>query len=101
MGGPDMAPQPPPTFGAPRQSRVAPLNPPTLASAPAKPGRSSKPPNARERSGKPVALLDDRICAPWRSEEHTSELQSRPHLVCRLLLEKKKLIVHISAECAT
>src|SRR5271157_5747085 len=23
----------------------------------------------------------------WRSEEHTSELQSRPHLVCRLLLE--------------
>src|SRR5437870_9679745 len=29
-----------------------------------------------------------------RSEEHTSELQSRGHLVCRLLLEKKK-IVHI------
>src|SRR5207253_8219473 len=28
--------------------------------------------------------------APWRSEEHTSELQSRGHLVCRLLLEKKK-----------
>src|SRR5690554_4548721 len=27
---------------------------------------------------------------PNRSEEHTSELQSRPHLVCRLLLEKKK-----------
>src|SRR5215813_14717313 len=27
---------------------------------------------------------------PERSEEHTSELQSRPHLVCRLLLEKKK-----------
>src|SRR6266498_2853593 len=27
---------------------------------------------------------------PLRSEEHTSELQSRPHLVCRLLLEKKK-----------
>src|SRR5690554_4263527 len=26
---------------------------------------------------------------PDRSEEHTSELQSRPHLVCRLLLEKK------------
>src|SRR3989442_9220504 len=25
-----------------------------------------------------------------RSEEHTSELQSRPHLLCRLLLEKKK-----------
>src|SRR5690554_7474421 len=28
--------------------------------------------------------------ALMRSEEHTSELQSRPHLVCRLLLEKKK-----------
>src|SRR5439155_4105179 len=30
------------------------------------------------------------ICSPRRSEEHTSELQSRGHLVCRLLLEKKK-----------
>src|SRR3989442_12446233 len=29
-------------------------------------------------------------CSRCRSEEHTSELQSRPHLVCRLLLEKKK-----------
>src|SRR5687768_18207856 len=29
-----------------------------------------------------------------RSEEHTSELQSRLHLVCRLLLEKKKHIVY-------
>src|SRR5690348_18388757 len=35
----------------------------------------------------------DRAVAPWlaaRSEEHTSELQSPVHLVCRLLLEKKK-----------
>src|SRR5690554_7187365 len=32
-----------------------------------------------------------------RSEEHTSELQSRPHLVCRLLLEKKKLLTYTSA----
>src|SRR5690554_7415130 len=30
-----------------------------------------------------------------RSEEHTSELQSRPHLVCRLLLEKKKKILSV------
>src|SRR2546422_3677683 len=29
-----------------------------------------------------------------RSEEHTSELQSRLHLVCRLLLEKKKTCIH-------
>src|SRR2546422_1096667 len=28
----------------------------------------------------------------WRSEEHTSELQSRLHLVCRLLLEKKNTL---------
>src|SRR5438309_6779323 len=32
--------------------------------------------------------------ARWRSEEHTSELQSQFHLVCRLLLEKKKQIVN-------
>src|SRR2546429_6662948 len=30
-----------------------------------------------------------------RSEEHTSELQSRLHLVCRLLLEKKKINLHV------
>src|SRR5690625_5982980 len=30
------------------------------------------------------------VSAGFRSEEHTSELQSRGHLVCRLLLEKKK-----------
>src|SRR3989442_6876666 len=39
------------------------------------------------------ARLNSRVNAllgAWRSEEHTSELQSRPHLVCRLLLEKKK-----------
>src|SRR2546429_5798725 len=35
---------------------------------------------------------------PHRSEEHTSELQSRLHLVCRLLLEKKKNIV---IQCTT
>src|SRR3712207_8966870 len=32
--------------------------------------------------------------AAARSEEHTSELQSRQYLVCRLLLEKKKTITH-------
>src|SRR5690554_7483271 len=36
-----------------------------------------------------------------RSEEHTSELQSRPHLVCRLLLEKKKLQSHIYEKANT
>src|SRR3712207_8463665 len=33
---------------------------------------------------------------PCRSEEHTSELQSRQYLVCRLLLEKKKTTFHLS-----
>src|SRR3989442_6391388 len=37
-----------------------------------------------------LILVNDREIAHGRSEEHTSELQSRPHLVCRLLLEKKK-----------
>src|SRR5690606_40321314 len=39
------------------------------------------------------SLIKRRPCPPWdalRSEEHTSELQSRENLVCRLLLEKKK-----------
>src|SRR2546422_6715898 len=47
-----------------------------------------------------VLFLDDQViravhvdlAAGIRSEEHTSELQSRLHLVCRLLLEKKKTI---------
>src|SRR5690554_7498150 len=39
--------------------------------------------------------LQGRIVPCSRSEEHTSELQSRPHLVCRLLLEKKKKITII------
>src|SRR5690349_23658022 len=38
------------------------------------------------------ALTDDSRDALIRSEEHTSELQSRRDLVCRLLLEKKKKI---------
>src|SRR5215813_14708684 len=42
---------------------------------------------SRQFCGLPQAR--DRAVA-GRSEEHTSELQSRPHLVCRLLLEKKK-----------
>src|SRR3712207_7912788 len=38
----------------------------------------------------PVALLLYALGGWGRSEEHTSELQSRQYLVCRLLLEKKK-----------
>src|SRR5687768_17698019 len=43
---------------------------------------------ARVRGVRVAAVLGDDD--PTRSEEHTSELQSRLHLVCRLLLEKKK-----------
>src|SRR5256886_11829268 len=39
-----------------------------------------------------IAIAGERILA--RSEEHTSELQSQSNLVCRLLLEKKKLHCH-------
>src|SRR2546429_4204352 len=41
-----------------------------------------------EKDGRPS--FSNRAGACQRSEEHTSELQSRLHLVCRLLLEKKK-----------
>src|SRR5437870_7440122 len=44
------------------------------------------------RSG--VASLRRSHGTPRRSEEHTSELQSRGHLVCRLLLEKKRHLRH-------
>src|SRR3712207_7634738 len=39
-------------------------------------------------------LLDEVVEVAARSEEHTSELQSRQYLVCRLLLEKKKLFTY-------
>src|SRR5256885_7098500 len=39
----------------------------------------------------PLALAGGQVIHPDRSEEHTSELQSPCNLVCRLLLEKKKL----------
>src|SRR3712207_6927550 len=51
----------------------------------------------RKFRGQPIGnLLVETLCralgkpGPERSEEHTSELQSRQYLVCRLLLEKKK-----------
>src|SRR2546429_6642288 len=54
---------------------------------------------ARERdahlgTGDDVMAAVARLREELRSEEHTSELQSRLHLVCRLLLEKKKQKVH-------
>src|SRR5258707_7851085 len=59
---------------------------------------ASKPSCSTLTSSEPIAsdgsgrLCGRSVChRPWkRSEEHTSELQSRQYLVCRLLLEKKK-----------
>src|SRR3712207_8554177 len=53
--------------------------------------RSGSPAPWRTRAGRlRAAQVRRRRPAPDRSEEHTSELQSRQYLVCRLLLEKKK-----------
>src|SRR5439155_6723873 len=52
------------------------------------PGHAFQIPIALEHKNQPEFRQHDYI----RSEEHTSELQSRGHLVCRLLLEKKKII---------
>src|SRR2546429_5322341 len=50
-------------------------------------------------SGAQRSALDQDLSPPEiRSEEHTSELQSRLHLVCRLLLEKKKKINYNTRE---
>src|SRR5436305_13290980 len=77
----------------------------TLFRSASKPSRTRRTlPHAlrsrRRRSTSGALLTEDRPAAlvrgrtilrqECRSEEHTSELQSRPHLVCRLLLEKKK-----------
>src|SRR5690606_41620942 len=45
----------------------------------------------RIAAGQQLALVQE---GEARSEEHTSELQSREKLVCRLLLEKKKMLIH-------
>src|SRR5258708_15432852 len=49
---------------------------------------------SEEGSPKSIARISP---APVRSEEHTSELQSPDHLVCRLLLEKKKKNTEVSS----
>src|SRR5690606_41752348 len=59
--------------------------------APARTCGKSSPPRARAARLRPSRTgTGRRRAARARSEEHTSELQSRENLVCRLLLEKKK-----------
>src|SRR3712207_8579141 len=52
--------------------------------------------NALRRSRAGLSDPDRPIGAFLRSEEHTSELQSRQYIVCRLLLEKKKTTIYSS-----
>src|SRR3712207_6923949 len=59
-------------------------------------GRRPRPVEAAQEAAR-VVVLDQRRrlrVVDVRSEEHTSELQSRQYLVCRLLLEKKKKILN-------
>src|SRR2546422_7489535 len=51
----------------------------------------------RKRRGA-IGIEARRLRCSARSEEHTSELQSRLHLVCRLLLEKKKSVGFVVCE---
>src|SRR3712207_7004416 len=77
-------------FRSSADSRVVRLAPALAAMLPPAPSRV--PPGACEGWGGRGPCSRDEIVltAPRRSEEHTSELQSRQYLVCRLLLEKKK-----------
>src|SRR5207253_6663978 len=54
------------------------------------PGATATPERPQFSVGSPFPLIWVQVTWEMRSEEHTSELQSRGHLVCRLLLEKKK-----------
>src|SRR2546427_6978780 len=56
----------------------------------ARAGLRGSAPASAERSRARTCRRSSSASARWRSEEHTSELQSQSNLVCRLLLEKKK-----------
>src|SRR5437870_11411948 len=75
---------------------------PTRRSSDLASGRFTSPPAGHGRVTSPERSRGYERCPPpaerQRSEEHTSELQSRGHLVCRLLLEKKKDIKKIPSQ---
>src|SRR5690606_40255003 len=58
-----------------------------------------RPRSASPGSGRACRTARPRWISAPRSEEHTSELQSRENLVCRRLLEKKKTLAQGSARC--
>src|SRR5690625_5945668 len=64
--------------------------PPVMPTAWIKSGCSSMTPSIHWVWLAALSTYSTPVTSPSRSEEHTSELQSRGHLVCRLLLEKKK-----------
>src|SRR5258707_11342261 len=70
----------------------------SLPAPPSTPRRAITPAGSVEASkvSLPPSRLTWRLSRAPRSEEHTSELQSRQYLVCRLLLEKKKKTNHAS-----
>src|SRR5947199_67315 len=76
------------SFPTRRSSDLSPSSPGRTASSTSTPRTTSSVPSDLVRIAEPLALV-------LRSEEHTSELQSLRHLVCRLLLEKK------TADCWT
>src|SRR5690348_18075632 len=72
----------------------------TIVASIASTNASAKVASSTSANGTPVSCatrLNRMSMAPMRSEEHTSELQSPVHLVCRLLLEKKKLKLYHEA----
>src|SRR3712207_7046184 len=83
----------PPIFGRRWQGRLA-----RRAAAPVREGSADRQCRRTRRAqvGRGDAAPRSRARGrDVRSEEHTSELQSRQYLVCRLLLEKKKIIKYI------
>src|SRR5258706_5534555 len=55
-------------------------------------GRKQKAESRKQKAEGRIPII--RLAFTWRSEEHTSELQSLTNLVCRLLLDKKNNMLH-------
>src|SRR5919112_2923683 len=92
----DRTPRSPPAPRWPAGARTPAAGGPaaTGCGAAARPRRSASDPTTGPSTGRPPPSRTDQAGRgrrrTARSEEHTSELQSRQYLVCRLLLEKKK-----------
>src|SRR5262245_65179090 len=85
----DALPISPTPWSGPSPASCSAIRPPPTSPRPT-PRSPTSPPKSRPRA--------TAASAPTRSEEHTSELQSLRHLVCRLLLEKKNQIGNKQSE---